>query len=348
MPVEEMRKDKISVVVPVYNAEKDLPRLMESLLSQTYPEIEIVLVNDGSKDSSGKLCDEYDSKYPNVFAYHQENAGSSAARNEGIRHATGDYIGFCDSDDYVEKDMYESLLSAAKDNPDGKIYQIMTCYETQSGEVLLGPVADSEEVKVIPSAEMFRLLMLHKGDASFCTKLLPAEWMKNYSFPEGKLNEDFELLLRMIQNTDCVYSVEKLGYHIVLSDVSNTRGTFKREFYDAMIANSDTAYRLAEEKYPQALPEAERFRFFQRLDYLLHIPVEEMKNNEVCDGIIRFLRENKDRIDKNPFLSAKEKKNLKILMRCPKLSKRAHRVVMKVKKPGKQVIYTGAPESEGT
>ena len=172
--IREKRRSKpvLWIVIPCYNEQEVLPitapefrNKIEQLAmaGKISRDSRVLFVNDGSKDSSGKLCEEYDSKYPNVFAYHQENAGSSAARNEGIRHATGDYIGFCDSDDYVEKDMYESLLSAAKDNPDGKIYQIMTCYETQSGEVLLGPVADSEEVKVIPSAEMFRLLMLHKG-----------------------------------------------------------------------------------------------------------------------------------------------------------------------------------------
>lgn len=340
----EMSVEKISVVVPVYNAEKDLGRLMDTLLSQTYPNVEILLVDDGSKDGSGKLCDVFAEEHENVFAFHQPNAGSSAARNTGIRHATGDYIAFCDSDDYVEKDMYESLYEAAKNNPSGMIFQILTCYESTTGEVLQPAGESSGEVKFFPSGEVFHQLMLHKGDASFCTKLIRASFMKDYGFPEGKLNEDFELLLRMIQHTDGVYSVGKLGYHIVMSDVSNTRGTFKREFYDAMIANSDTAYKLAEEKYPESITAAKRFCLFQRLDYLLHIPVEEMKNNPVCDGIIEYLRKNKEEIESNPFLSAKEKKNLKILMKAPRLSKKAHGLLMKVKKPGKQVIYTGAVE----
>lgn len=347
MPIEGTAgesKDKISVVVPVYNAGKDIDRLAQTLLSQTYPDIEIILVDDGSTDGSGKRCDELADAHPNVFAFHQENGGSSAARNTGIRHTTGEFIAFCDSDDYVEKDMYESLHAAALNYPSGMIFQILTCYESTSGEVLKEAGSASGDVKFISSAEVFHQLMLHKGDASFCTKLIRASFMKDYTFPEGKLNEDFELLLRMIQQTDGVYSVEKLGYHIVMSDVSNTRGTFKREFYDAMIANSDTAYRLAEEKYPDSITAAKRFCLFQRLDYLLHIPVAEMKNNPVCDGILTYLKENKDEVENNPFLSEKEKKNLRILTKAPRLSKRAHGMIMKLKKPGKTVIYTGAKE----
>ena len=235
----EIRKDiLISVVVPVYNAEKDIERCVKSLLAQSHENMEIILIDDGSLDSSGTICDEL-ARNPGVQVYHQENAGSSAARNTGIQKAKGDYIGFCDSDDYVEKDMYENLLAAATEHPEGKIFQIMTFYETESGEVLEGPKQDSGNVNFIPSEEDFRLLMLHRGDASFCTKLLPLSFMKEYAFPVGKLNEDFELLIRLLQATDGVYNVEKPGYHIVLSDQSNTRGTFKREFYDAMIASGD-------------------------------------------------------------------------------------------------------------
>ena len=116
----------------------------------------------------------------------------------------------------------------------------------------------------------------------------------------------------MLQKTDGVYKVGKSGYHIVMSDLSNTRGTFKTEFYNAMVENSDMAYELAKEKFPGAIREAERFQLFQRLDYMLHIPVERMKNNPVCDGIIRFFRSHKKEIRENPYLSKKEKRNLKI------------------------------------
>ena len=340
---------KVSVVVPVYNAENFLHRCVDALLQQTHSNMEILLVDDGSKDSSAAICDEYARNHPNVLVFHKPNGGSSSARNLGIQNATGDYVGFCDSDDYVEKTMYEDLLQSAAEYPKGCIFQIQSSYHSESGELLKGPADDSKKTTFISSAEDFRLLMLHVGDASFCTKIIKREFLANYRFPEGRLNEDFELLLQMLQNTDGVYKVGKSGYHIVLSDYSNTRGTFKTEFYDAMVQNSDMAYELALKKYPSAVTEAERFRLFQRLDYMLHIPVEKMKNNAVCDGVIRFLKEHKKEIDSNPYLSPKEKRNLKILATAPYLSKRTHRLIMKIKKPGKTRVYEGAvlPESEG-
>ena len=339
MPLEEY---KVSVIVPVYNAEKYLKRCMDSLLSQTHQNLEILLVDDGSKDGSGKMCDEYDRDYLVVKAFHKENGGSSSARNAGIKMATGDYVAFCDSDDYVEADMMENLLSAAASHPEGDIFQIRPDYYSESGECLKECTELTGDVKFISSEEDFRLLLLHVGDASFCTKLIKRSFLKDYLFEEGKLNEDFELILRMLQNTNGVYQVGKTGYHIVLSDVSNTRGTFKTEFYDAMVANSDMAYRLAEEKYPALLTEAKRFQLFQRLDYLLHIPVKMMKGNAVCKDAVMFLKANRKEIKENPYLSEKEKRNLLILSRAPKLSKSLHGLLMKVKKPGKTKVYDGA------
>lgn len=100
---------KISIVVPVYNVEKYLEACVDSLLQQTVPAYEIILVDDGSKDSSGKICDDYAAKYPQVKAVHKENAGLGMARNTGLDHVTGDYVVFIDSDDFCQKDLVEQL-----------------------------------------------------------------------------------------------------------------------------------------------------------------------------------------------------------------------------------------------
>jgi len=100
----------ISVVVPVYNMEKYIEQCVDSLLNQTYTNLEIILVDDGSKDSSGSMCDDYALKDSRIKVIHQKNAGLSAARNSGMDIATGDYIGFVDSDDWIEPDTYEILV----------------------------------------------------------------------------------------------------------------------------------------------------------------------------------------------------------------------------------------------
>lgn len=103
--------DKISIVVPIYNVEKYLDQCVKSIINQTYKNLEIILVNDGSIDNSGKICDKYKRQDNRVIVIHKENGGSSDARNVGIQIATGKYIGFVDSDDYIEKDMYEFLYN---------------------------------------------------------------------------------------------------------------------------------------------------------------------------------------------------------------------------------------------
>lgn len=109
-----MNKDiKLSVIVPVYNSEKYLNRCVDSLVKQTLKDIEIILVDDGSKDSSPAICDEYAEKYGNITVLHLENGGPARARNKGIEIAKGEYLAFCDSDDYVELNMYEKLYANA-------------------------------------------------------------------------------------------------------------------------------------------------------------------------------------------------------------------------------------------
>lgn len=107
---------KVSVIVPIYNAEEFLHRCVDSLLNQTLKDIEIILVDDGSKDSSPAICDEYAEKYDNITVLHLENGGPARARNKGIEIAKGDYIGFADSDDYCHVEQFEKLYQNAKEN----------------------------------------------------------------------------------------------------------------------------------------------------------------------------------------------------------------------------------------
>lgn len=107
---------KISVIVPVYNVERYLKRCIDSILSQTFSDIEIILVDDGSTDSCPKICDEYAAQHTQIVVIHKENGGVSAARNEALKAVTGDYLTFCDSDDFLEKDWLEVLYSAINES----------------------------------------------------------------------------------------------------------------------------------------------------------------------------------------------------------------------------------------
>lgn len=105
--------DRISVIVPVYNVAADLPRCLDSILAQTYPYIEIIAVDDGSPDDSGKILDHYAGNYPNIRVIHKENGGVTSARLRGIEEASGEWIGFVDGDDEIEPDMYDRLMANA-------------------------------------------------------------------------------------------------------------------------------------------------------------------------------------------------------------------------------------------
>lgn len=109
-----MNSPMVSVIVPVYNSEKYLSRCIESILNQTYDNIELILINDGSNDQSGKICDQYANKYNHIIVIHKKNSGVSDSRNEGIKISSGEYLQFVDSDDYIDENMIELLIRAIK------------------------------------------------------------------------------------------------------------------------------------------------------------------------------------------------------------------------------------------
>ena len=113
----------VSVILPVYNVEKYLIKCLDSVIRQTYQKLEIILVDDGSTDSSGKICDEYANKDGRIKVFHKKNGGLSDARNYGIERSTGEYLAFIDSDDYVDDDYIEFLMNLTES---GK-YKISLC-----------------------------------------------------------------------------------------------------------------------------------------------------------------------------------------------------------------------------
>ncbi|MDE6946071.1 MAG: glycosyltransferase, partial [Anaeroplasmataceae bacterium] len=115
---EQYGKGIISVIVPIYNTEPYLNRCIDSIIKQTYRNLEIILVNDGSTDRSGEICDAYEKADNRVKVIHKRNGGLSSARNSGLEILNGKYIGFVDSDDYIAADMYETLLACMDDDVD--------------------------------------------------------------------------------------------------------------------------------------------------------------------------------------------------------------------------------------
>lgn len=118
-------KYKISVIVPIYNIEKYLQDCLDSLASQTLPEIQVLLIDDGSIDSSAEICKRFIESHSNFEYYYKENGGTASARNEGLKHVTGEYIGFVDSDDWIEQQMFETMYKKARESEADILYCIM-------------------------------------------------------------------------------------------------------------------------------------------------------------------------------------------------------------------------------
>lgn len=317
----------LSVIVPVYNTIKYLERCVDSIRNQSYENIEILLVDDGSTDQSGSLCEKIALEEKRVRVFHKENGGSSSARNIGIEHASGEYVAFVDSDDYIEKDMYAYLMEAIQ-RTKVDIAQIGRIEETEDGKVL-------PEVCEIPyqeikyqADEFLKELLMYRGDSSFCTKVIKKELFNKGKFPVGELNEDLRLMVSFLEQGAAVLSLPYAGYHVVYRLGSNTRKiekeSFSRAYLDS-VHNADRILQLVYEKYPEMILEAQRFGAYQRLLYLLHIPTSQMKKtNEGYKDIVKYMRKNRNSIARNPYLTKKEKLYIKMLSLAPRFIRVIH------------------------
>lgn len=331
---ETGRPALISVIVPVYNTVDYLERCVDSIRRQTWRNLEIILVDDGSTDNSGALAEKMALEDKRVRVFHKENGGSSSARNLGISQAKGDYIGFVDSDDYIEPEMYERLLAAAL-TEDLLMVQISRDEIDEQGNRMEDVCVPPEQAELWDCEQFMRELLLHKGDCSFCTKLIHASLLQEERFPEGELNEDFNLLVRLLPKVPAVAILPEQDYHVFYRYGSNTRTRDKEAFpqvFTDIVKNADRVYQIVEKEYPKLLPEAMRFGLFQRLDYMLHIPISQMNQKNAFYIQVRdYLRKHRREISESPYLTKKNKQYLLLFSRVPVLARRVHRVVKKVR-----------------
>ena len=234
-------KPLLSVIVPVYNTSKYLPRCLDSLLRQTYESLEIILVDDGSKDDSPGICDACAKDHPNIRVIHKENAGLGYARNSGLDTASGEWVAFCDSDDYIDRQMY-SLLMAETETADAVFCDLII--HKKNGE--LQPAQS-----LIPEGQYTgRELLLHMLGAS----------------PESKRDFSFDMSVckavyskRLIESCDIRFTSERtvicedLFFHIdFLSRAENVRYMQKNLYYycenEGSLTHRHIADRLAKEK----------------------------------------------------------------------------------------------------
>lgn len=319
----------ITVIVPVYNIKDYLPRCVHSITAQTYRQLEIILVDDGSTDGTGKLCDRLAREDGRIRVYHKENGGSSSARNLALSHAAGEYVGFVDSDDYIEPDMYELLMQGIQEFQVSAA-QVARDEIDEKGNPLPDICVPPTEPVVIEGRKFMEELLMHRGDCSFCTKLIRRDLFPEGAFPVGKLNEDFHLLVRMLPGLERIVSLPKQAYHVFYRIGSNSRKadreTFSRVYADC-VENADMVEGIVKRDYPELEEIAFRFGIFQRLEYLLHIPISQMtKNNAFYRGIVSYLRRNWWRVMKSRILTEKNKAYHTLFAIAPRRLRRLHAI----------------------
>lgn len=196
---ETLEANKISVIIPVYKVEEYLPRCLDSIISQTYKNLEIILVDDGSPDKCGKICDEYAERDERIRVIHKENGGVAKARNTGLDAATGDYVGFVDSDDWIENDMYELLMKNALSYD----ADISMCGERIYEEEKCVTSRKNKKTEVLDRTGTKKRVVVGGSMGLIWNKLIRRSVLKNIRFDiKYDCSEDLLFMYEVIKNID--------------------------------------------------------------------------------------------------------------------------------------------------
>lgn len=267
-----MSEPKISIVVPVYNIEQYLESAINSLINQTYKNLEILLVDDGSTDSSPNICDEYAKRDNRIRVFHQKNSGVSCARNLGIDMATGEYIGFCDGDDTVDCDMYEFLYNGIKNNnADISMCDVRFVFENNN----IKEIATGKETLWNCAKDFSVDFCKNNIRIGVYTKLFKSEICKATKFNETlKINEDRLFCYETALKANQIYLNDVAKYSYYRRTNSSSTTCFTEKFND-IITVADMIYDLSEKHFPNstAYAMAQKVTFYLRyykLAYLRH------------------------------------------------------------------------------
>lgn len=314
---------KVSVIVPVYNVENYLAKCLDSLVSQTYQNIEILVVNDGSKDHSEHIIQEYAQKYPEkIKPFIKENGGLSDARNFGIDHATGDYLGFVDSDDYVAPSMFEEMVHLAEKNQskmvicniqkvdeNGKVTQKLTQIPNMPEKIDLG-----NNFSVFSDLSYFA-----------CNKLFKKELFRDKKFKKGAHFEDIQLIPQLLLECDTISQTQNFHYQYFERTDSITK-THTEKGLDILKAVMDVEQVFEKSGYSGRKKELKNFQIFEGvysfLAYLAFVK-DERTFYDMSAKLEIFIKDrelklkdilNYSRFDKNYLLSLPLKKKIYYLL----------------------------------
>ena len=258
---------KISVIVAVYNTEKYVEKCLNALLNQTYQNLEIIVVEDGSTDNSKEVLKKYADNKKIKIIYNKKNSGLSYSRNVGLENATGDYIGYIDSDDYVDLDYYEKLMHAIIDNKADIAICDMKVVDEETNTETVSRCCNSDEFTVYNVVD-------NGLAASACNKLFKKELISKYKFAEGKVNEDIAVVIPTLVNAKKI-SYANTYYYYVQRGGSIQNSGFSDKRFDIFYGVKTTLERIKDNKDYKSLKDA---IVFNQLIVLLLYVIPKEKN----------------------------------------------------------------------
>lgn len=278
--------DLISVIIPVYKVEGYLSKCIESVINQTYSNIEIILVDDGSPDNCGKICDEYAKIDNRIIVIHKENGGVSSARNAGMDIASGKFISFVDGDDYISYDYISKLYDLLKDND--LPMSMCSINIDKNGSIAAGPSFNSDG-EFQSDCLINEILNFKTISAVFC-KLFRNETINNLRFKNYSIAEDLLFLIEYLQTVERIISCNDKLYYYVLNSEGAIRNPYNYKKYESLEVY-DEILKLSENKdyYSKAKARLVRGNFH----ILLKIPKQTYRKEYdlICSKIREYRKE---------------------------------------------------------
>ena len=298
---------KVSVVIPVYNAEKHIGKTIDSLLNQTFKDIEFIFVNDGSKDRSLEILREYEKKDNRIVVIDQKNSGPGGARNTGILKARGEYIGFLDSDDTQDKRMYELLYNkATEDDFDMVMCNTITVYPDKEVNVDAGITDDCYTDNEIKKCMIFSYAVVWN-------KLIKSDIVKQTLFSKNLWYEDVEFLFKLYPKIKKVGYVSEYLCNYIQTDNSITY-TFNEKIYDIhTVMNNIVNYYKENSLFEEYLPEIEYSYVRYMFGTFIRRIAKTKNKNEYKKAVSFAIKEVNDKFPdykKNKYLNMSGGKNI--------------------------------------
>ena len=321
--MSEKESYSLSIVLPVFNVEKYLDRCIKSILEGTYKDLELVIVNDGTKDDSENIIIRYLEKYNNITYIVKENGGLSHARNVGYTYAKGEYIAFFDSDDYIEKDMYEKLMAKVKDyNYDIVVCDLYMEYEQTGKKIYVGSNVEKEYKNVEEDnneinirKEIMENIYIAVHNKIYKKELIEKTFEKGMPFVNGMYYEDIVYTYSILQNTRSISFVKEPLYYYVqrTSSISNN---YDKKLYDIITSVEMLIENSVENNRFEDYKEILEYIGIRYMYGTFMKRIAKTKNKKIyLEGYNRVIQEDKKIYEKYGILGKNKKKN-SILNNC--------------------------------